>query len=67
MAPTFWATIISTISLFITVMVALFFMGVRWAKVGAKVDSIDRRLDQIERLFRLTLRENGRGNRKNYV
>lgn len=54
-----WTTVLSTISLFISIMVAIFFMGIRWAKVGAKVDIIDRRLESIEKLFRLQLKDDG--------
>lgn len=63
-----WTTVLSTISLFISIMVAIFFMGIRWAKVGAKVDAIDKRLEQIEKLFRLQLRNGHDSNGpKDYV
>lgn len=60
MQAQFWATIISAFSFLITVLVALFLIGGKWAKLGVSVNSIDKRLQRIEGLFRLSLREDQR-------
>jgi hypothetical protein len=44
-----WTAILSTLSLVITIGASLFFMGTRWAKIGAKVDYTVSRVDSIER------------------
>lgn len=52
----FIAEISSTISFVISVIVAFFFMGTRWARISELVKSIDHRLARIENQFTLQLR-----------
>lgn len=49
------ATIISAISFLISVIVAFFFMGTRWARISEVVKSIDKRLTTIEKQFTLVI------------
>lgn len=48
-----WTSVLSTISLTISIIVAFFYMGTRWAKMAAKMDMVEWRLRRLERLFRL--------------
>jgi hypothetical protein len=49
------SVIISIVSLIISVLVAFFFMGTRWAKMNADLKNIMWRLERIEKLFKLRL------------